>query len=147
MNKGNELKPVRKFLEATLGIHAEAPLPKYSSTSARKRLLKQELNAPKVYPTSQTTGRIALFLTCYGNHHAIQMVEDMVVILKHNRIDVGMTASERCCGMPKLELGDLNAVAKAKEQNQKQLVELIDNGWDIIAPVPSCVLMFKQELS
>jgi len=146
VNKGNELKPVRKFLEATLGIHAEAPLPKYSSTSARKRLLKQELNAPKVYPTSQTTGRIALFLTCYGNHHAIQMVEDMVVILKHNRIDVGMTASERCCGMPKLELGDLRAVEKLKEQNIPKLIRLVRQGYDLTAPIPSCVLMYKQEL-
>jgi glycerol-3-phosphate dehydrogenase subunit C len=26
------------------------------------------------------------------------------------------------------------------------LAKLVDEGWDIVAPVPSCVLMFKQEL-
>jgi Fe-S oxidoreductase len=26
------------------------------------------------------------------------------------------------------------------------LAELVDEGWDVVAPVPSCVLMFKQEL-
>jgi Fe-S oxidoreductase len=48
--------------------------------------------------------------------------------------------------MPKLELGDLEAVARAKEANIPVLVKLVDEGWDIVAPVPSCVLMFKQEL-
>ena len=48
--------------------------------------------------------------------------------------------------MPKLELGDLEAVEQLKDNNIPELVRLIDAGWDIVAPVPSCVLMFKQEL-
>jgi Fe-S oxidoreductase len=48
--------------------------------------------------------------------------------------------------MPKLELGDLDAVSRAKEVNIPELARLVDDGWDLIAPVPSCVLMFKQEL-
>jgi Fe-S oxidoreductase len=48
--------------------------------------------------------------------------------------------------MPKLELGDLEAVARSKEVNIPALAKLVDEGWDIVAPVPSCVLMFKQEL-
>jgi glycerol-3-phosphate dehydrogenase subunit C len=26
------------------------------------------------------------------------------------------------------------------------LAKLVDEGWDLVGPVPSCVLMFKQEL-
>ena len=37
-------------------------------------------------------------------------------------------------------------MARAKEANIPRLAELVDKGWDIVAPVPSCVLMFKQEL-
>ena len=48
--------------------------------------------------------------------------------------------------MPKLELGDLDSVAKAKEANVPELARWVEQGWDIVAPVPSCVLMFKQEL-
>jgi len=48
--------------------------------------------------------------------------------------------------MPKLELGDLDAVKAARDANIPELVKLVDAGWDIVAPVPSCVLMFKQEL-
>src|SRR5690606_9383750 len=48
--------------------------------------------------------------------------------------------------MPKLELGDLDAVAEAALVNIPILEALVDQGCDIVAPVPSCVLMFKQEL-
>jgi glycerol-3-phosphate dehydrogenase subunit C len=48
--------------------------------------------------------------------------------------------------MPKLELGDLDAVEALKDVNVPQLAALIDRGYDVVAPIPSCVLMFKQEL-
>ena len=48
--------------------------------------------------------------------------------------------------MPKLELGDLEAVEKSKCVNVRSLLDLVSDGWDIVAPIPSCVLMFKQEL-
>ena len=57
-----------------------------------------------------------------------------------------MTEKEKCCGMPKLELGDLDAVFAAKDVNIPVLAKLVDEGYDLIAPVPSCTLMFKQEL-
>jgi Fe-S oxidoreductase len=48
--------------------------------------------------------------------------------------------------MPKLELGDLNSIRVLKEANIDALYELACAGWDLTAPIPSCVLMFKQEL-
>jgi len=67
-------------------------------------------------------------------------------VLEHNDVGVALLGSERCCGMPKLELGDLDSVAKYKEQNIPVLAAAIREGFDITAAVPSCVLMFKQEL-
>ena len=48
--------------------------------------------------------------------------------------------------MPKLELGDLKQVEKLKDGNLLALVEAIESGYDIISTIPSCVLMYKQEL-
>jgi Fe-S oxidoreductase len=48
--------------------------------------------------------------------------------------------------MPKLELGDLEQVEKLKDVNIPQLAALAREGWAIVTPVPSCTLMFKQEL-
>jgi glycerol-3-phosphate dehydrogenase subunit C len=33
-----------------------------------------------------------------------------------------------------------------KDKNVPQLLAMIERGYDIVAPIPSCVLMFKQEL-
>jgi glycerol-3-phosphate dehydrogenase subunit C len=36
--------------------------------------------------------------------------EDFAAVYEHNGIPVTLAEKERCCGMPKLELGDLDAV-------------------------------------
>jgi Fe-S oxidoreductase len=74
------------------------------------------------------------------------LAEDLVAVYEHNNIPVTLAALEVCCGMPKLELGDLEAVARLKDTNIAQLAKLVDEGWDIVTPIPSCTLMFKQEL-
>ena len=48
--------------------------------------------------------------------------------------------------MPKLELGDLDSVDALKQANIPVLAKLVDEGYDLTAPIPSCVLMYKQEL-
>jgi glycerol-3-phosphate dehydrogenase subunit C len=40
----------------------------------------------------------------------------------------------------------LDSVNHAKEKNIPVLYALVQQGFDLIAPVPSCVLMYKQEL-
>jgi Fe-S oxidoreductase len=89
---------------------------------------------------------VALFTTCYGNYNEPHLGEDLVKVFEANNIATTLVSKEQCCGMPKLELGDLDAVARAKEANIPVLINMIDQGWDIVGPVPSCVLMFKQEL-
>jgi Fe-S oxidoreductase len=145
VNTANSLKPVRKVMQAIAGIHADAVVPKYHSKTLRKRL-RGLITNPDAEPTDTTTGKIALFATCYGNRNAPEIGEDLIKVFEHNGIPVVLAEKEQCCGMPKLELGDLDAVAAAKEANIPQLVRLVDEGYDLVAPVPSCVLMFKQEL-
>ena len=145
VNAVNKNKPGRKLLEKTLGVHADASLPKYHSNTLRKRL-KNHSSDLVVEATDKTRGKVALFATCYGNYNEPHLGENLVAVLEHNGVPVTLVAKETCCGMPKLELGDLDAVKMAKDINIPELVKLVNEGWDIIAPVPSCNLMFKQEL-
>jgi glycerol-3-phosphate dehydrogenase subunit C len=144
----------RALLEKTLGVDRTAPLPQYHARSARKRLAAlgstaRATAAPGASPvqaTGATSGRVALFTTCYGNRNEPALAEDLVAVFAHNGIDITLLAQERCCGMPRFELGDLEAVARLKEFNIPQLARAVDAGYDLVAPIPSCVLMFKQEL-
>jgi glycerol-3-phosphate dehydrogenase subunit C len=75
-----------------------------------------------------------------------KVVEDLVVVLRHNGIETKLVEREKCCGMPKLELGDLQAVDVFKRDNLPVLAQAVADGWDLMAPIPSCVLMFRQEI-
>ena len=145
VNAANRSKPMRKILEGTLGVHADAVVPEYHSKTLRKRLAGHKSTATA--ETGETTkGKVALFATCYGNYNEPHVGEDLVAVFEHNDIPVTLAEKEQCCGMPKLELGDLESVESAKNANISVLAKLVDEGWDIVAPVPSCALMFKQEL-
>jgi glycerol-3-phosphate dehydrogenase subunit C len=146
VNAVNRNAAARRVLDKVAGIHADAVLPTYHSDTLRKRARGQDSLAAPAAPAEGTRGRVALFATCYGNYNAPEIGEDLIKVFEHNGIAVRFAERERCCGMPKLELGDLKAVARAKEENIPVLARLVDAGWDIVAPVPSCVLMFKQEL-
>lgn len=147
VNAVNRSKLGRKALEKTLGVHRDAPLPQYYSKTARQRLdvLHYE-KGERAQATANTSGKVVLFSTCYGNRNMPALAEDLVAVYEHNGIPVAIVEKEVCCGMPKLELGDLEAVRKAKEINIPGLVYWVDRGWDIVTPIPSCTLMFKQEL-
>ena len=146
VNAVNNNVLARKLMDKTIGIHHDAKLPEFHSNNLRKRYAKKRHATIKAQAGQFTRGRVAIFVTCYGNKNAPQMVEDLIAIFEHNAIEVRLTDSEKCCGMPKLELGDLKAVEQSMNYNIPELAKLVDDGWDIIAPVPSCVLMFKQEI-
>ena len=146
VNAGNRSKAGRKLLQKTLGVHPDAILPEYHSKTLRKSAGRLNTAGAAAEPAGPTQGRVAVFATCYGNYNEPQIGQDLIAVMQHNNIPVTLVDKEQCCGMPKLELGDLESVKAAKEANIPALLALVNDGWDIVAPVPSCVLMFKQEL-
>jgi Fe-S oxidoreductase len=147
VNASNRSKLGRSVLQGVLGVHKDAPVPGYHSRSARKQLKShRETTGESAEPTESTRGKVVLYTTCYGNRNHPDIDTDLVAVFEHNGIPVALAEKEVCCGMPKLELGDLEAVARAKDVNVPILAAMVDDGWDIVTPIPSCTLMFKQEL-
>lgn len=139
-------KTLRKLGQKAIGIHAEAPLPHFEAKPLTKRIAEHHAATGEPVATERTTGKVAIYVTCYGDHNEPQVVEDMIAVLKHNGVSVKILQDAKCCGMPKLELGDLKKVADLKDANIPTFIQAINEGYDIIAPIPSCVLMYKQEL-
>jgi glycerol-3-phosphate dehydrogenase subunit C len=147
VNASNRGKATRKLIEKTLGVHRNAPVPEYHSKTARKRLRDRKGDGgDRAVATASTRGRAVVYTTCYGNRNMPALVEDLVAVYEHNDIPVALAEKEVCCGMPKLELGDLEAVERARNINIPILAAWVDRGWDIVTPIPSCTLMYKQEL-
>jgi glycerol-3-phosphate dehydrogenase subunit C len=146
VNAAAKNKVVRRILDKVAGIHPAALLPRYHGDTLRRRVDGRREPALTPSPTEGTRGQVVLFTTCYGNYNEPQIGADLMAVFEHNGIPVRVVDQERCCGMPKLELGDMEAVERSKAFNIARLAEWVDRGWDIVAPVPSCVLMFKREL-
>lgn len=139
-------KPLRKLGAAMFGIHPDAPLPRFEPRPLTRRLDAHMGADLKAVAGTGTTGKVAVYLTCYGDHSEHRAVEDLIAVLNHNGVPVRIIQDARCCGMPKLEMGDLDKVASLKDANLPTFLEAIETGYDILAPVPSCVLMYKQEI-
>ena len=145
VNAANRTKPVRKVLDAALGVHPDAWLPALATKRFRSAAAKSN-GAAKVVDGQRSPGKVAVFSTCYVNYNEPGIGDDLLRVLEHNDIPYVVVEKESCCGMPKLELGDLEGVAKHKDANIPVLARYAKEGWAIVSAVPSCTLMFKQEL-
>jgi Fe-S oxidoreductase len=144
VNAANRNAFTRRVMEGALGVHRERVLPEYDSARFRARA---RVNASfPVRAGERTPGKAAIFSTCYVNYNEPGIGHDLLEVLAHNEIPAVLVEKEACCGMPKLELGDLEAVARNKAVNIPVLARHAREGCAILTPVPSCTLMFKQEL-
>jgi glycerol-3-phosphate dehydrogenase subunit C len=144
VNAAAKSKPLRALGEKVAGVHRDAWVPEFSPRPFRSHAAKSEAFAVK--DGERTPGRVVVFSTCYVNYNEPGIGHDLLKILRHNEIPWRIVEKEACCGMPKLEQGDLEAVRKLKERNIPLLVKYAREGYAILTPVPSCTLMFKQEL-
>jgi Fe-S oxidoreductase len=144
VNKANTLPAARKLMDKALGIAAEPRLPPYAATTFRKGATASI--AWPVRDGQRTPGKVAIFSTCYITYNEPGIGHDLLALLAHNEIPYRIVEKEGCCGMPKLELGDLETVEKLKSVNAPALAALAREGYAILTAVPSCTLMFKQEL-
>ncbi|NBY04061.1 MAG: Fe-S oxidoreductase, partial [Betaproteobacteria bacterium] len=144
VNAINKTKAARSVMESALGVDQNAWLPalaeKKFRPTAPKAKSKQVVNGEK------TPGKVVIYATCYVNYNEPGIGMDLLKILDHNHIPYELVSKEKCCGMPKLELGDLQSVDANKKVNIPILAKYAQDGYAILSAVPSCTLMFKQEL-
>ncbi|HTS22566.1 MAG TPA: heterodisulfide reductase-related iron-sulfur binding cluster [Casimicrobiaceae bacterium] len=144
VNKANESPLARAAIEKVFGVHRERRLPPYAARTFPDRA-PNSLAWP-VRDGARTPGKVAVFSTCYVDYNEPGIGLDLLAILEHNEIPYALVERAACCGMPKLELGDLESVLAMKDANAPGLARLARQGFAILAPVPSCTLMFKNEL-
>ena len=132
----------RPALEKIAGIDRNAALPKYNSSTFAMRAKR---NPPPLDKSAPAAGRKAvLYATCFVNYNNPSIGEATRAVLAKNGVETAVVYPQ-CCGMPQLESGDLAKVASAAKNVAAALGPWIDEGYDIVALVPSCALMLKFE--
>src|SRR3954454_18641319 len=139
-NRKNTL--TRPLLETSAGIDRNAALPKYHGPTF---VMRSKRSAPSLDRTAPANSRKAvLYATCFVNYNNPSIGEATRAVLARNGVETE-TVYPQCCQMPQLEAGDLAKVAAAAKHVAATLGPYIDNGYDVIALVPSCALMLKFE--
>ncbi len=144
VNAVNKTALARNAMESMLGVDAKAWLPDFAPKKFRSAA--EGALASDVKDGALTPGKVAVYATCYVNYNEPGVGHDLLGILNHNQIPYVLVEKEACCGMPKLEQGDLEGVAEKKAINMPQLARLAREGYAILTAIPSCTLMYKQEL-
>ena len=144
VNALNGTKAVRGLMDGALGVHPQAWMPGLAPQRFR---WGRAMNNPAFTAVNgqRTPGKVAIFATCYVNYNEPGIGEDLIKLLDHNEIPYEIVEKEQCCGMPKLELGDLKSVEAAWRANVPVLAKYAREGWAIVSAVPSCTLMFPGD--
>jgi len=145
VNAVNKTGVMRKLMDSQLGVHPDAWMPTLAGQRFRWGRVMNNTAFPAVNG-ARTPGKVAIFATCYVNYNEPGIGDDLVKLLDHNQIPYEIVTREQCCGMPRLELGDLKSVEKAWAANLPVLAKYAKAGYAILSAIPSCTLMFKQEL-
>jgi Fe-S oxidoreductase len=144
VNAVNATKPMRAVMEDALGVDRHAWLPSFATRKFRSAARKA--TSSEVRDGERTPGKVAIYATCYVNFNEPGIGHDLLAVLDHNAIPYVLVKSEACCGMPLLEQGNLEGVAKKQAANMPVLAQYAREGYALLGAVPSCVLMYKHEL-
>ena len=142
--KGNVV--TRPVMSATLGIDKNVELPKFTGETFMKRAEKSTKNG-ELEPNKEGTAldrKALIYATCSVNYNNPGVGEAALKVLTHLGVSV-KTDYPGCCGMPYLEQGNLEKVAKNAASVSAALRPFIDEGYDILTLTASCGLMFKFE--
>jgi glycerol-3-phosphate dehydrogenase subunit C len=136
-NLSLRLRPVRVLAEKALGVHRDAPAPKFAgrrfSRWARQR-------------TSPPTGRkVVYFHGCGTEYYEPWEGEKVVAILEHNGFEV-VVPKQDCCGLPLQSSGLFEDARKVVLRLARALSSHLDSDDTIIVGnATSCTLMLKRE--
>src|SRR5438309_5762092 len=130
VNAVNRNAAARSLMEKAIGVHPERKLPPYSPGTFRGHAAASRSH--EVRNGEHAPGKVAVFSTCYVNYNEPGIGHDLLALLDHNRIPYVLAEKEACCGMPKLEQGDLQSVDASKRKNIPVLAKLARAGYAIV---------------
>ena len=129
------------IVRGAAGLHPDAELPKYASNS----FVNLSANTPVLNRDAPAFGRKAvIYATCFVNFNTPGVGLDAREVLARNGVET-VVLHPSCCGMPLLEQGRIQDVARNARTVAQELKPWIDQGYDVIGLVPSCALMLKFE--
>ena len=145
VNKANASPPVRKVMEKRAGRRRGRVAAAVCRAALPRRQRRASLSWP-VRDGARTPGKVAIFATCYVNYNEPGIGHDLLKILEHNAGSVRARRERSVLRHAEARARRPRERRGAEGRNIPVLAPLAREGYAILTPVPSCTLMFKQEL-
>ena len=127
---------VRRLLDVLLRIDRRRDLPGYEYPTFRRWF--------RTRPAPEGGRRkIAYFYGCFTNTNETDVGKAAVEVLEAHGLDV-VVPPQRCCGIPRLGVGDLRGAREMGRRNVDSLLKTV-RGLDIVFSSTSCGLMLRHE--
>ncbi len=133
-------RPLRILAQRLLGVHRDAPAPRFAGRRFSTWFWKRRRAA------GQRTGRrIVYFHGCGTEYYEPWEGERVVAVLEHNGFEV-VVPKQGCCGLPLQSSGLFEDARRAVRRLARALEpELSDAQTVIVGNASSCTLMLKRE--
>lgn len=126
-------RALRTVAERTLGIHRDAPMPRFAGRTFQAWARRHRPPAAK--------RRVTYFHGCGANYYEPRLAEMTVAVLAHNGFAVDVPR-QGCCGLPLQS----NGLFDDARRYVRRLVESLgDDDTVIVGSSTSCSLMLKRE--
>ena len=132
------LKPLRKVVEAVIGVHADAPVPEAKSQSFMKWFKD---HTP--IPSAQSRGKIVFFHGCAGGYFEVKTSIATVQVLEYLGYEV-LVPKQGCCGLAEQSNGLFAGAQKHVKKLARQLASAGDE-LTIVSSSGSCAGMLRHE--
>jgi len=143
VNSLNDSPVARGWLERTLGVHRDRLLPVFAGEPFVD-WWRRRAGATRVSDRAPQRDRVALFVTCSFNYNAPEVARAAAAVLEKAGCEV-VVPDQRCCGMPYLESGEIDAARECRRQNVDAFLPFVRAGYTVVSPGPTCSLTLKKE--
>ena len=138
INRLNRVAWFRALLQRWGGIHRDRVLPPIAFQTFPAWFRR------RARPAAAGARKVALFSGCLTNYNYPAIGRATVQVLEKNGVQI-VWPDQVCCGMPCFDTGDFDALKAQARKNVESLKAMVDQGYAIVSPIPSCSLMLKKE--
>jgi glycerol-3-phosphate dehydrogenase subunit C len=143
VNKSLSFRLTRWFLEKSLAISSQAPLPAFARSTLRSQLSSKCTDIPPD-PASDADQVVAFFHGCSSNYYEPEIGKLAVTILEQLGQKV-IIPPQNCCGLPLQSNGLFKAARHYAQANVSSLAPFARRGIPIVGAATSCTLSIKHD--
>ena len=136
---------IRAAMEAAVGVHRKAPLPKFAKrtfASTWKRRGGERGKDASARPGPDKA--VVYFHGCAANYYEPHVAEAAIAVLKRNGYET-IVPEQVCCGLPLISNGLYDDARERACSNTKVLAEYARAGYRIVGTSTSCTHTLKAE--